>query len=166
MGLGLVKVNCAKNSNLCATTLCPIALVSTMHCLAEPTVTVTLYWAGIYFRKISPSREPVAYNVQTILIDCGRDPLGRMFGRHVSSLHGKATSEYSTTTSVQRRDSGIDLPRGQKILDFILNDTNAKHGMNATKSKMPHNSQICKFLRSCDFPASQTAFELRTSLLS
>jgi hypothetical protein len=40
MGLGLVKVNCAKNSNLCATTLCPIALVSAMHCLAEPTVTV------------------------------------------------------------------------------------------------------------------------------
>jgi hypothetical protein len=36
MGLGLVKVNCAKNSNLCATTLCPIALVSAMHCLAEP----------------------------------------------------------------------------------------------------------------------------------
>jgi hypothetical protein len=38
----LVKVNCAKNSNLCATTLCPIALVSAMHCLAEPTITVTV----------------------------------------------------------------------------------------------------------------------------
>jgi hypothetical protein len=41
-GLGLVKVNCAKNSNLCATTLCPIALVSSMHGLAEPTFTVTV----------------------------------------------------------------------------------------------------------------------------